>query len=73
MTAGQTKVIHIKKNQLELSDEAYRAEVKAVSKGRTETSKELTYAEAQALINRLNKMEKPKKVQASEKGGEPES
>jgi len=63
VTAGQTKVIHIKKKQLELSDEAYRAEVKAVSKGRTETSKELAYAEAQALMNRLNKMEKPKKVE----------
>lgn len=73
VTAGQTKVIHIKKNQLELSDEAYRAEVKAVSKGRTETSKELTYTEAQALINRLNKMEKPKKQAPKKAEPKPES
>jgi hypothetical protein len=47
----QVQLIHIQKNQLGLSRDEYEAAIGAKTKGKKTSSKELTYFEADALIN----------------------
>ncbi len=47
----QIRIIHIAKKQLCLSDANYRAIIAGRSQGKKESSRELTYQEADAVIN----------------------
>lgn len=49
--ATQTKLIHIAQAQLCLSDDNYRSIIAAQTKGEKHSSKDLTYWEADAVIN----------------------
>ncbi|MDD4355816.1 MAG: regulatory protein GemA [Smithellaceae bacterium] len=49
--AKQIQLIHIARAQLGLTDETYRAIIAGRSGGKKESSRELTYAEADAVIN----------------------
>lgn len=49
--AKQIKLIHIAKSQLGLDDENYRAIISGQTQGKKTSSIELTYAEADAVIN----------------------
>ncbi len=52
-TNEQNRIIHTLRNQRGLADEYYRTLVFNISNGRTETSKELSVAEADTLIKEL--------------------
>jgi phage gp16-like protein len=47
----QIQLIHIARKQLGLTDENYRAIISGRSQGKKESSRELTYQEADAVIN----------------------
>ena len=49
--AKQKQLIHIAQGQLRLSEESYRAIIGGRTKGRKSSSKDLTYFEADAVIN----------------------
>ena len=49
--AKQIQIIHIAKTQLGLSDANYRAIIAGRSQGKKESSRDLTYQEADAVIN----------------------
>lgn len=53
ITPGQIKAIHAQARKAGIGEDNYRAAVREVSNGLTDTSTELSYAEAEALIVKL--------------------